>query len=56
MEYYPSLTELLENSPRSRELFSRFSMDAQIALEHQRQAVHTYADLQKLATVFKDEL
>lgn len=56
MEHYNSLTELLEGSERSRELFSRFSMDAQIAIIHQQQTVHTYEDLKKLAQAFSDEL
>ena len=53
MEYYQTLHDLLENSPRSRELFARFSRDAQIALQHQKQSIHTYADLQKTALLFE---
>lgn len=56
MDNYRSLSELLSASPKSRELFSRFSMDAQIALQQQRQTIHSYSDLEKLASVFKDNL
>ena len=54
MEYYESLRELLEHSPQSKRLFSTFSPDAQVALQEQRQNIHTYADLQKIAVLFED--
>lgn len=54
MEYYPSLRELLKNSEQSRQLFARFSPDAQVALQEQRQNIHTYADLQKAAASFEE--
>lgn len=53
MEYYPTLHELLEHSPQSKRMFDNLSQDAQIALQHQRQNIHTYADLQKIGTLFE---
>ncbi|MEG0741042.1 MAG: hypothetical protein RSB91_02055 [Clostridia bacterium] len=54
MDYYPTLRELLLQNPQSKQLFDRFSPDAQVALQEQRQNIHTYADLQKIATSFAD--
>ncbi len=53
MDYYPTLRELLLHSPQSKQLFDRFSPDAQVALQEQRQNIHTYADLQKIAASFE---
>lgn len=53
MESYPTLRELIENDPQSRELFSRFSPDAQVALQEQRQNIHTYDDLSHIAASFE---
>lgn len=52
MEYYPTLRELLLHSPRSEELFNKFSTDEQVALQEQRQNIHTFADLKKVAASF----
>lgn len=54
MEYYSSLRELLAHSPQSKRLFSTFSPDAQVALQEQKQSIHTFADLQKIAALFED--
>lgn len=54
MDYYPTLRELLLHSEQSKQLFDKFSPDAQVALQEQRQNIHTYADLQKIATSFEE--
>ena len=54
MDYYPTLRELLRHSEQSRRLFDTFSPDAQVALQEQRQSIHTYDDLQKIAASFEE--
>lgn len=54
MDYYPTLRELLLHSEQSKQLFDKFSPDAQVALQEQRQNIHTYADLQKIAASFEE--
>ncbi|MEF9879181.1 MAG: hypothetical protein RR653_10635 [Clostridia bacterium] len=54
MEYYPTLRELLKHSPQSKRLFDHFTPDAQVALQEQRQNIHTYGDLQKIAASFDE--
>ncbi len=54
MESYPTLRELIENDPQSKELFGRFSPEAQVALQEQRQNIHTYDDLCRLAASFEE--
>ncbi len=54
MKYFESLNALIEGSPRSKALFDRFSPDAQVAIQEQRQNIHTFEDLQKLAVSFAD--
>ena len=53
MDSYPTLRELIENDPQSKSLFEHFSPDAQVALQEQRQSIHTYADLERLAASFE---
>lgn len=53
MEYYPTLRELLKHSEQSRLLFAKFPQDTQVALQEQRQNIHTYADLQKIAAGYE---
>lgn len=53
MNEYPTLRELIENDPKSRELFERFSPDAQVAIQEQRQNIHTYEDLKQLKASFE---
>ena len=52
MKSYPTLQELLHNDPKSRQLFDTFPPDAQVAVQEQRQNIHTFADLQKAAQSF----
>lgn len=54
MDHYPTLQELLKHSDQSRQLFDKFSPDAQVALQEQRQSIHTYDDLQKIAASFEE--
>lgn len=53
MDIYPTLRDLIENDPASRQLFSRLPADAQVALQEQRQDIRTYADLERAATSFE---
>ena len=52
MADYPTLRELIANDPDSKALFERFSPDAQVALQEQRQNIHNRADLERLAAAF----
>lgn len=53
MDIYPTLRDLIENDPASRQLFSRLPPDAQVALQEQRQEICTYADLERAAASFE---
>ena len=53
MDIYPTLRDLIENDPASRQLFSRLPADAQVALQEQRQDIRTYADLERAAACFE---
>lgn len=53
MNAYPTLRELIENDSKSRELFERFTPDAQVAIQEQRQNIHTYEDLERLHASFE---
>ena len=53
MKSYPTLRELIENDPKSRQLFDSFPPDAQVAVQEQRQNIHTYEDLNQLAASFQ---
>ena len=53
MDFYPTLRDLIENDPASRQLFSRLPADAQVALQEQRQDIRTYADLERAAASFE---
>ncbi len=53
MNIYPTLRELIQNDPKSRQLFDSFPPDAQVAVQEQRQNIHTYGDLQRLAASFQ---
>jgi|GEM_PF-784670 len=52
MMSYPTLRELLENDQPSRQLYASFPPDAQVALQEQRQNIHTYDDLHNIAASF----
>jgi hypothetical protein len=47
MEYYNTLHDLLKHSKNSKSIYDALHTDEQIALQEQRQNIHTYADLQK---------
>ena len=49
MDIYPTLRDLVECDPASRQLFGRLPPDAQVALQEQRQDIHTFEELQKAA-------
>lgn len=53
MDIYPTLRDLIENDPASRQLFDRLPPDAQVALQEQRQEICTYADLERAAVSFE---
>ena len=53
MDIYPTLRDLIENDPASRQLFDRLPPDAQVALQEQRQEICTYADLERAAASFE---
>ena len=53
MDIYPTLRDLVENDPASKQLFDRLPPDAQVALQEQRQDIRTYADLKCAATSFE---
>lgn len=53
MKSYPTLQELLHNDPQSRQLFDTFPPDAQVAVQEQRQNIHTYEDLHQIAASFQ---
>ena len=53
MDIYPTLRDLIENDPASRQLCSRLPADAQVALQEQRQDIRTYADLERAAASFE---
>jgi len=52
---YHTLHELIEKDPQSRQLYESFSPDTQVALQEQRQDIHTYDDLKKLACSFEKQ-
>ncbi|MBE5793624.1 MAG: hypothetical protein E7323_02950 [Clostridiales bacterium] len=53
MKSYPTLQELLHNDPQSRQLFDTFPPDTQVAVQEQRQNIHTYEDLHQIAASFQ---
>ena len=53
MDIYPTLRDLIENDPASKQLFDRLPPDAQVALQEQRQEICTYADLERAAASFE---
>ncbi len=52
MQYYPSLRELLGNSPKSKQLYDALPPRVQHSLRRYHQSIHTYADLQKILALF----
>ena len=55
MKTYATLHELLQSDVQSRELFHTFTPQQQIALEEQRQNIHSYEELQSLARSMKKQ-
>ena len=53
MDIYPTLRDLVENAPASKQLFDRLPPAAQVALQEQRQEICTYADLERAAASFE---
>ena len=53
MDICPTLRDLVECDPASRQLFGRLPPDAQVALQEQRQDIRTYADLERAAASFE---
>ena len=53
MYFYPTLRDLIEHDPASKQLFDRLPPDAQVALQEQRQEICTYADLERAAASFE---
>lgn len=53
MEYYPTLQELLRHSEQSRKMFEALHMDQQVALQEQRQNIHTREELKQVAASFQ---
>ncbi len=53
MNSFPTLRELIKNDPESQKLFDSFPPDAQVALQEQRQNIHTREDLKQLAASFQ---
>ena len=53
MNSWPTLGELIQNDPESRKLFEAFPPDAQVALQEQRQNIHTREELKQVAASFQ---
>lgn len=48
-----TLQALLKSDPKSRRLFESLPMDAQVALQEQRQSIHTFEELKAAAASFQ---
>ncbi len=55
MVFYSTLQELLEHDPQSKALFESLPVNAQMALQEQRQETHSYQELQSLASGFRKQ-
>ena len=53
MNSISSLHELLAQDPHSRLLYDHLPRDVQLALQEQRQNIHSYDDLSKAAAGFE---
>lgn len=53
MDTYLTLHDLIENDLQSRQLYERFPREVQVALQEQRQNIHTYAQLCSLADSYQ---
>lgn len=48
-----TLQVLLKSDPKSHRLFESLPMDAQVALQEQRQSIHTFEELKAAAESFQ---
>ncbi len=53
MKNHATLHELLHNDPQSKALYDRLPRDVQVALQEQRQDIHTYEELSNAADGFE---
>jgi len=55
MVSYPTLHDLLANDNESKALFNSLAPQAQVALQEQRQNIHTREDLQRFQQAFEKQ-
>lgn len=55
MVSYPTLHELLANDKQSKMLFESFAPQTQVALQEQRQNIHTREDLARFQQAFEKQ-
>ena len=53
MKVCSTLHELIARDAQSKALYERLPMDAQVALQEQRQSIHTYEELAKAVSAFE---
>ncbi|MBR5546310.1 MAG: hypothetical protein IKU70_04955 [Clostridia bacterium] len=53
MKTYSSLHELLAQDAPSKTLYDQLSRDAQVALQEQRQSIHTHQELAQAVSAFE---
>ena len=53
MKTYSSLHELLAQDTPSKTLYDQLPKDAQVALQEQRQSIHTHQELAQAVAVFE---
>ncbi len=53
MKSHVTLHELIQEDPQSKALYERLPKDVQVALQEQRQNIHTYEELFKAADGFE---
>ena len=53
MKSQTTLHELIEHDQQSKALYERLPKDVQVALQEQRQNIHTYEELAKAADGFE---
>lgn len=53
MKPYSTLHELIEQDVQSKALYDRLPKDVQVALQEQRQNIHTFDELAKAADGFQ---
>ncbi|MBQ7868172.1 MAG: hypothetical protein IJ354_08505 [Clostridia bacterium] len=55
MQSYETLQQLIANDSRSRQLYDSFTPQQQVAVNEQRQNIHTHTDLERLAAAFQKQ-